>query len=109
MTMTPQIATNRIIREIHASEKLFDLTIAASANLLATVSNARVDSGEVFGKSQVAVMRLVRSISALSDARAELARTHTELRKIADTRCDIVYPDESQNAITLPDLQAEAA
>ena len=95
MTLTPQIAANRIIRELCESETELDRTLARSASLLATVAQTRVDVGSSFADGQVAIMRLVRSISALTDARADLARTHGELRKIGEERGDLILPHES--------------
>ena len=41
MTMTPQIAANRIMRELCESEIELDRTLARSAALLATMAQAR--------------------------------------------------------------------
>jgi len=95
MTLTPQIATNRIIRELCESETDLDRTLARSASLLATIAQSRIDIGTSFADGQVAIMRLVRTISALTEARADLARTHGELRKIGEERADIILPHES--------------
>ncbi len=100
MTLTPQVATNRIIRELCESEIQLDRTLARSASLLSTMAQARVDTGAPFAVGQVAIMRLVRSLSALADARADLARTHGELRQVGETRADIVFPSESKGSIT---------
>lgn len=101
MSMTPQVATNRIINKLHESEANLDLALSSSASLLATMAQARLDVGTEFATGQVAIMRLVKALSSLTDARADLARTHSEMRKVGETRSDIVYPDESlPNAIT---------
>ena len=99
MTLTPQNATNRIIRELCESEIDLDRTLARSASLLSTMAQARVDTGAAFADGQVALMRMVRSITALTEARADLARTHGELRKIGEERADIVLPHESTGSL----------
>ena len=111
MTLTPQVATNRIIRELCESETELDRTLARSASLLATIAQSRVDVGSSFADGQVAIMRLVRSISSLTDARADLARTHGELRKIGEERADLILPHESIKSLQAldTDLVAEAA
>ncbi|MEA3263662.1 MAG: hypothetical protein U9R07_09285 [Pseudomonadota bacterium] len=111
MTLTAQIATNRIIRELCESETELDLTLARSASLLATLAKARVDTGSSFAEGQVAMMRLVRSLTALTEARADLARTHGELRKLGEVRADIVFPSESKGSLAAleEDSAAQAA
>jgi hypothetical protein len=92
--MSPQIATNRIINQLVESETNLDTALSSSAALLATMAQARLDVGAEFTTGQVAIMRLVKTLSALSEARADLARTHAEMRKVGETRSDIVFPDE---------------
>lgn len=111
MTLTPQTATNRIIRELCESETELDRTLARSASLLATIAQSRVDAGASFADGQVTIMRLVRSISSLTDARADLARTHGELRRIGEERADVILPHESTGSLEAidSDLAAQAA
>lgn len=92
MSMTPQIAAARIVRELSTSETDLDQAIASSAALLATMARARIDTGTAPADGQVAMMRLVRGLTSLTEARAEIVRTHGELRKIADTRGDVFTP-----------------
>lgn len=108
MTLTAQTATNRIIRELCESETELDRTLARSASLLATVAQSRVDAGSSFAEGQVAIMRLVRSISSLTDARADLARTHGELRRIGEERADIILPHESTGSLKAIETDAAA-
>lgn len=95
MSMTPQTAAARIIRELHNSEAEIDRALASSASLLATMAQARIDTASPLATGQVAIMRLVRSLSSLSDARSELVRTHSELLKVGEARADFaVTPDD---------------
>lgn len=89
MTMTAPVAATRIVRELLTSEAEIDRALASSAALLATMAQARVDTAEPLATGQVAMMRLVRSLSAMTNARAELVRTHNELRKVGDARSDL--------------------
>jgi hypothetical protein len=108
MSLTPQIAANRIIRELCESETNLDQTLARSASLLATMAQTRVDVGSSFADGQVAFMRLARSISSLMDARADLARTHGELRKIGEERADLILPHESIGSLQAIDADEAA-
>ncbi len=101
MPMTPQTAANRIIRELHTSEAEIDRALASSAALLATMAQARVDTGSPLATGQAAIMRLVRSLSSLSDARADLVRTHGELLKVGEARADFAGgPSDCPSAST---------
>lgn len=93
MSMTTQTATARIIRELHNSETEIDRALASSAALLASMTQARIDTDAPAATGQVAIMRLVRSLSALSDARGELVRTHGELLKVGQERADLMGCD----------------
>ena len=86
MLMTPNIAAMRIIRELNTSELELDQAIASSATLLATMIQSRIETESPMAVGQAAVMRLVRSLSALSDARTDLVRTHAELLHVGQER-----------------------
>lgn len=97
MTMTAQVAATRIVRELLASETEIDRALASSAALLATMAQARIDTGSPLATGQIAIMRLVRSLSSLTDARAEIVRAHGELLKIGDARADLpILPSDCQ-------------
>jgi hypothetical protein len=82
MSMTPNIAAMRIIRDLHTSEHELDQAMASSATLLSTMMQSRIETESPIAMGQVAVMRLVRALSALGEARGELVRTHGELLKV---------------------------
>jgi hypothetical protein len=89
MSMTVEIAASRIVRELHASETEIDRAIASSASLLATMAQARLDTAAPGATGQVAIMRLVKTIGALTDARSDIIRTHAELFKVGEERGDL--------------------
>ena len=100
MSMTTQTAATRIIRELHNSEAEIDRALASSASLLAAMAQARVETGSPLATGQTAIMRLVRSLSSLSDARADLVRTHGELLKVGEARADFAGgPSECPNGL----------
>ena len=107
MSMTPQIAAARIVRELTTSETDLDQAIASSAALLASMAQARIDTNTALADGQVAMMRLVRGLSSLTEARAEIVRTHGELLKIAETRGDVLTPwtecPKFQDSDAIPD------
>lgn len=94
MSMTNEIAVSRITNDLIASELEIDLALRNSANLLASLAQARVHTEAPFATGQAAIMRLVKALGSLSDARADMARVHGELRKVGEERCDVVFPDE---------------
>jgi len=94
MTMTPQIAAQRITRTLAATEQDLDRALANGATLLADIAQARMDVGADAGTGQIAIMRLTEALGALSTARKHVIQTHAELRKVGETRADIVFPSE---------------
>lgn len=94
MSMTNEVAANRITRALLVSEADIDTALSNSASLLAEIAQARIDTEAPFATGQSAIMRLVKTLSALSEARADMARVHGDLRKVGEERCDIVFPDE---------------
>lgn len=94
MSMTNEVAANRITRALLTSEADIDAALSNSANLLAEIARARMETAAPFATGQAAIMRLVKTLSALSEARADMARVHGDLRKVGEERCDIVFPDE---------------
>jgi ABC-type transporter Mla subunit MlaD len=87
--MTAQIAANRITRELNASEEDIDRALTSCGTLLATITQARIDTNAPNETVQVAIMRLAKGIGALSTARSDMIRTHAELRKVGETRGDL--------------------
>ncbi|MFM5893278.1 MAG: hypothetical protein ACKOQM_02445 [Novosphingobium sp.] len=88
MSMINNVATARIIRDLVRSETEIDSALASSASLLATMAKARIDTDAPVATGHVAIMRLVRSLNSLSDARGDLIRVHGELLKVGQERGD---------------------
>lgn len=82
MAMTTQIAASRIVRDLLTSEAEIDQALASSASLLATMIQARVDTDAPLATGQTAIMRLVRSLGSLSEARGDMIRVHADLLKV---------------------------
>ena len=97
MPMTPQIAAQRITRNLVATENDLDRVLASSASLLADIVQARMDVGADISTGQVAIMRMTEILGALSTARKQLVQTHVELRKVGEARADFTLPSECPN------------
>ena len=88
MAMTSEIATARIVRDFVKSETEIDCALASSASLLATMAQARLDTDAPLAMGHTAIVRLVRSLNSLSEARSDLVRVHSELLKVGQERGD---------------------
>lgn len=86
MAMNTQIAASRIVRDLVNSEIEIDRALVSSASLLATMVQARVDTDAPLATGQTAIMRLVRSLSSLSDARGDMIRVHADLLQVGQER-----------------------
>lgn len=86
MTQIPQSAVKSIASKLAASENQIDLALASSANLLASLAQSRLETEVEFATGHVAMLRLIKSLSALSAARGDMVRAHAELRKVAEER-----------------------
>jgi hypothetical protein len=94
MPQTLQLAADTIQNDLVASETEIDLALARSASLLASMATARVETASSFATGQVAIMHLVKTLGALSDARTGMARVHADLLRIGQERADYVGIDE---------------
>ena len=82
MALNTQIAASHIVRDLLNSEIEIDRALASSAALLATMVQARVDTDAPLATGQTAIMRLVRSLSSMTDARGDMVRVHADLLKV---------------------------
>lgn len=94
MSMTPQIAAQRITRNLLATENDLDRALASGASLLADIAQARMDIGADAATGQIAIMRMTEALGALSAARKHLVQTHAQLRKDGEERADFILPSE---------------
>lgn len=94
MPKSLQIAAETIQHNLVESEVEIDLAIASSAALLVSMTKARVETASPFATGQVAIMHLIKTIDALSDARTGMVRVHADLLRVAEERADYVGIDE---------------
>ena len=86
MTLTAQMAAKSIATKLAASENQIDQALASSAELLASLAQTRLETEVEFATGHLAMLRLVKSLNALSTARGDMVRAHAELRKVAEER-----------------------
>lgn len=81
------VAHLRIARDLRQAEEALDEAFLRQARLLATMVDARRETGVAPFLGQDALMRLVKSQQATVDAGGELARVHGRLTSIAVEHC----------------------
>lgn len=89
MALTTQIAASHIVRDLLNSEIEIDRALASGATLLATMIQARVETNAPLATGQTAIMRLVRSLGSMTDARGDMVRVHADLLKVGQERSDL--------------------
>jgi len=82
MSYQIRIACEQIKRDVPDTEATIDKAIVSVSNLMATLVQARVDTGVPSGTGQVAVRRLAKAQMALVEASSDVLRVHGELRKV---------------------------
>lgn len=90
MTMTSDVATLRIMRELKQLEDAIDAAIVAQCALGATLAQARIDTDAPAVTGHVAIMRLGKAGQMLIAARADAIRAHEDLYKVGQERGDLV-------------------
>lgn len=90
MTMTPEVAALRIVRDLKQLEDAIDAAIAAQCTLGATLAQARIDTESPAVTGQVAMMRLAKAGQMLIAARADAIRAHEDLYKVGEERGDLL-------------------
>lgn len=90
MTMTPEVAALRIIRDLKQFENTIDAAIAAQCALGATLAQARIDTESPAVTGHVAMMRLAKAGQMLIAARADAIRAHEDLYKVSEERGDLL-------------------
>ncbi|MCW1381316.1 hypothetical protein OLX02_00625 [Novosphingobium sp. KCTC 2891] len=81
--MSTDVAQLRITRDLRDAEAALDEALIRQARLLATMVDARRETGVAPFMGQDALMRLHKSQQGLLDAGGELARVHGRLSHIA--------------------------
>ncbi|MBC2669691.1 hypothetical protein ACFOON_12990 [Novosphingobium piscinae] len=90
MTMTTEIATLRIARDLKTLEDAIDAAIAAQCALGATLAQARIDTETPMVSGHVAMMRLAKAGQMLIAARADTIRAHEDLYKVGEERGSVL-------------------
>jgi hypothetical protein len=106
--MTPNVAQQRITRDLKEAEFALDEALLRQSRLLSTMVHARRETGVPPYTGQDALMRLVRSQAAMLNAGGELARVHGRLNAI---QVEMVIGNDPKPtpAFGLSDFEAEAA
>ena len=82
MSYRIRIACDRIKRDVPETETSIDVALISVSHLMATLLEARIDTGLPAGTGQAAVRRLAKAQMALVEASTDVLRVHGELRKV---------------------------
>ncbi|AMO72160.1 hypothetical protein [Sphingorhabdus sp. M41] len=82
MSYQIRIASDRIKQDVPQTETSIDQALISVSNLLATLVQARVDTGVPAATGQIAVRRLAKAQMALVEASSDVLRVHGELKKV---------------------------
>ena len=91
MTMTPEVATLRISRDLKDLEASLNETLHLQAALFKTMISARIETGGNPFIGQQALLRLSKTQESLLDASNNLARVHEQLLTVQE---DVTGADE---------------
>lgn len=101
---TQKIAAARAIaKALRPSEDTIDSSIVRTANLIATIAEARLESGVAAEVGHEAFMRATATLNALSDARDHVVACHRELAGTRDTQG--IDPGEAGCTIKVTELR----
>lgn len=99
MTMTSEVATLRIARDLKHLEDAIDAAIAAQCSLGMTLVQARMDTDAPAVSGHVAMMRLAKAGQSLIAARTDAIRAHEDLYKVGVERGDLVSSPKPSSAL----------
>ena len=77
-----KIAEAQIGRELPETELSVDQALVSVSELMATLVQARINTGVPAATGQLAIRRLAKAQSALVDASTDVLRVHDELKKV---------------------------
>ena len=83
MAMTPAVPSELITRDLHAFKAMLAQTLAAGAQLNATMAAARAEFDAVPALGHKAMLLAARIQNALLTANGDTARVHQSLREVA--------------------------
>ena len=93
MSDIAKTSATQIFDTLIASECELDRALTSSATLLAAMTTARIETASPLATGHTAIMRLVRSLNSLTEARSDLIRVHADLLKVGQERGDMTMPD----------------
>jgi glycine cleavage system regulatory protein len=99
MTMTSEVATLRITRDLKQFEDAIDAAIAAQCALGATLAKARIETGAPAVSGHVAMMRLAKAGQMLVSARADAIRAHEDLYQVGKERGDLLTEPKPEGSL----------
>jgi hypothetical protein len=82
MNMSKPVAQMRITNDLRDAEAALDNALLQQSKLLATMINARRETGSAPAMGHEAMLRLVKAQQTILSAGGELARVHGNLQKI---------------------------
>jgi len=82
MSYQIRIASDQIKQDVPHTEASIDLALVSVSNLMATLVQARMDTGVPAATGQVAVRRLAKAQMALVEASSDVLRAHGDLQKV---------------------------
>ena len=82
MSYQIRIATDQLKQDMPHTEASIDQALISVSSLMATLVQARVDTGVPAATGQVAVRRLAKAQMALVEASSDVLRVHGELQKV---------------------------
>ncbi len=106
------MASDRIKRDVPETEASIDTALVSVSNLLATLVQARIDTGVPAGTGQIAVRGLAKAQMALVDASSDVLRVHRELRKVGQEFAGLDVHEEcppAQASVSRRGLRSVAA
>ena len=105
-----RIAELKLGHDIPEAESSVDQALANVSVLIATLLNARIDTGLPPATAQIAVRRLAKAQNALVEASTDVLRAHDELKKIGREYCgwDTEECPPVQATVDSPDLKVVA-
>ena len=107
MTMTKEIATLRITRDLRDAEAALDELLLKQTALFSTMIIARRETGSSPFVGQEALLRLTKSQQTALTAGGELARVHSRLLSVG--RDEKMIDDCPPNTPIKPSAEAAAA
>ncbi len=99
MTMTSEVATLRITRDLKQLEDAIDAAIAAQCSLGLTMAQARIDTQTPAIQGHVAMMRLAKAGQSLIAARTDAIRAHEDLYKVGVERGDLLITPKPPSSV----------